>query len=94
MMSTAAVDPPSSGSRILTYNYLDLVFSPYGEYWRRIRKICVLEIFSVRRVESYRSIREEEVVKLINSISDHTTSSSSSVNLTEKLFAFMASITF
>ncbi|KAK9903836.1 hypothetical protein M0R45_000876 [Rubus argutus] len=85
--------PASSGSRILTYNYLDLVFSPYGEYWRRIRKICVLEIFSVRRVESYRSIREEEVVKMINSISDHS-ASSSSVNLTEKLFAFMASITF
>ncbi|KAK9934550.1 hypothetical protein M0R45_021689 [Rubus argutus] len=31
---------------------------------------------------------------MINSISDHSASSSSSVNLTEKLFAFMASITF
>ncbi|KAK9903903.1 hypothetical protein M0R45_000874 [Rubus argutus] len=86
--------PTSLGSRILTYNYLDLIFSPYGEYWRGIRKICVLELFSVKRVQSYRSIREEEVVKMINSISDHSASSSSSVNLTEKLFAFMASITF
>ncbi|KAK9933251.1 hypothetical protein M0R45_020452 [Rubus argutus] len=86
--------PASSGSRRLTYNCLDIAYSPFGEYWRGIRKICAHELFSVKRVQSYRSIREEEVVKMINSISDHFGSSSSSVNLTEKLFAFMAGITF
>ncbi|PRQ38932.1 putative 4-hydroxyphenylacetaldehyde oxime monooxygenase [Rosa chinensis] len=81
------------GSRRLTFNYLDIAFSPYGEYWREIRKICVLEIFSAKRVQSYRSIREEEVVKMIDSISD-ASASSSPVNLTEKLFALMGSIIF
>ncbi|PRQ38945.1 putative 4-hydroxyphenylacetaldehyde oxime monooxygenase [Rosa chinensis] len=85
--------PTSSGSRRLTFNHLDIAFSPYSEYWREIRKICVLEIFSAKRVQSYRSVREEEVVKMIDSISD-ASASSSPVNLTEKLFALMGSIIF
>ncbi|PRQ38938.1 putative 4-hydroxyphenylacetaldehyde oxime monooxygenase [Rosa chinensis] len=85
--------PASLGSRRLTFNYLDIAFSPYGEYWREIRKICVHEIFSAKGVESYRSIREEEVVKMIDSFSD-ASASSSPVNLTEKLFALMSSIIF
>lgn len=85
--------PSSAGSRRLTYNYLDVAFSPYGEYWREIRKICVLELFSVKRVQSYWSVREEEVAKLVNSISS-SSSSGAPVDLTEKLFAFTASIIF
>ncbi|XP_062110461.1 cytochrome P450 71B37-like [Humulus lupulus] len=85
--------PQLHGPRQLTYNYQDLAFSPYGEYWREIRKICVLELFSVKRVLSYQSVREEEVTKLINSISHHSSSSPGApVDLTEKLFNLTASI--
>ncbi|XP_050374367.1 cytochrome P450 71B36-like [Argentina anserina] len=87
--------PTSTGSRKLTFNYLDMAFAPYGEYWREIRKICVLELFSVKRVQSYRGIREEEVAKMIGSISRESASSTSScVDLTEKLYAVMASMAF
>lgn len=87
--------PRLQGARRLTYNHQDLAFSPYGEYWREIRKICVLELFSVKRVQSYWSVREEEMTKLINSISHHSSSSPSSpVDLTEKLFALTASMIF
>ncbi|RXH79785.1 hypothetical protein DVH24_040932 [Malus domestica] len=85
--------PSSAGTRRLTYNYLDMAFSPYGDYWREIRKICVLELFSVKRVQSYRSIREEEVDEMVNSISA-SSSSGAPVNLTEKLLALTASIIF
>ncbi|KAI5352208.1 hypothetical protein L3X38_005099 [Prunus dulcis] len=85
--------PSSAGCRRLTYNYLDVAFAPYGEYWREIRKICVLELFSVKRVQSYWSVREEEVDRLVNSISS-SSSSGAPVDLTEKLFAFTASIIF
>ncbi|XP_061994802.1 cytochrome P450 71B34-like [Rosa rugosa] len=88
--------PSTSGSRKLTYNYIDMGFAPYGEYWREMRKLCVLELFSVKRVQSYRLIREEEVAKMIDSISKESASwsSNSCVNLTEKLYAVMGSITF
>ncbi|KAM6562354.1 hypothetical protein CsatB_022352 [Cannabis sativa] len=87
--------PQLHGPKQLTYNYHDLAFSPYGEYRREIRKLCVLELFSVKRVNSYQSIREEEVTKLINSISHHSSSSPGApVDLTKKLFTLTASIIF
>ncbi|XP_015894477.2 cytochrome P450 71B34 isoform X1 [Ziziphus jujuba] len=85
--------PLLPGARTLTYNYRDVGFTPYGDYWREMRKICVLELFSAKRVQSYRSIREEEVDSLINLISE-SSSSATPVNLTEMLFSLTASIVF
>ncbi|XVE85189.1 hypothetical protein DITRI_Ditri17bG0071800 [Diplodiscus trichospermus] len=85
--------PPMAGPGRLTYNYLDLVFSPYGEYWREMRKICVLELFSVKRVKSFRFVREEEVASLMDWISQ-SSSSATPVNLTEKIFSLTESIIF
>lgn len=85
--------PPLVGARILTYNYLDIGFTPYSDYWREMRKICVLELFSTKRVRSYWSIREEEVDSLISSISQ-SSASATPVDLTEKLYSLTASIIF
>ena len=85
--------PPLACGKVFTYNYRDMVLSPYGDYWREIRKICVLELFSVKRVQSYQFIREEEVDLLVDSIS-HYASSATPIDLSEKLFALTASITF
>ena len=85
--------PPLASSRRLWYDYRDMGFSPYGDYWREIRKICVLELFSVKRVQSYQFIREEEVAFLVDSIA-HSSSSSTPVDLSEKLFSLTASVTF
>ncbi|KAG6650764.1 hypothetical protein CIPAW_06G065400 [Carya illinoinensis] len=83
--------PVSSTARRLTYNYKDIVFAPYGDYWREMRKICALELFSVARVQSYSFIREEEVASLVNSIS-HSASSAIPVDLSEKMLALTANI--
>ncbi|PIA51587.1 hypothetical protein AQUCO_01100443v1 [Aquilegia coerulea] len=76
--------PSLAGPKRLSYNFLDIAFVPYGEYWKEMRKICVLELFSAKKVQSFRFVREEEVAHMIKSIS---ASSSSPVNLTEKLFS-------
>ncbi|KAG6670863.1 hypothetical protein I3843_Q032200 [Carya illinoinensis] len=83
--------PVSSTAGRLTYNYKDIVFTPYGDYWREMRKICALELFSMARVQSYSFIREEEVASLVNSISQ-SASSATPVDLSEKMLALTANI--
>lgn len=61
--------PLSRGQRRLSYNFLDLAFSPYGEYWREMRKLCVIELFTNKRVQSFWYVRESEVAHLISTIS-------------------------
>ncbi|KAJ6935248.1 hypothetical protein NC652_010300 [Populus alba x Populus x berolinensis] len=46
------------------------LFAPYGAYWRNVRKICILELLSAKRVHWYSFVREEEVARLICRIAE------------------------
>ncbi|XP_028765178.1 cytochrome P450 71A1-like [Neltuma alba] len=74
--------PQLFAAKHLFYNCTNVVFSPYGPYWRNIRKICILELLSAKRVETYRSVREEEVARLVSRIVE---SSPGTVDLTKFL---------
>lgn len=75
---------------IFSYNATDIIFSAFDEHWRQLRKMCVMELLSVKRVQSFRSIREEEVLDLVKSI---TASEGSVVNLSHKVFEMTFGIT-
>ncbi|XVE68310.1 hypothetical protein DITRI_Ditri09bG0057300 [Diplodiscus trichospermus] len=60
--------PSTTAANIFLYGRSDLVFAPYGEYWRQIRKICVLELLSLQKVHSFQFVREEEAELIINKI--------------------------
>ncbi|CAI8600720.1 unnamed protein product [Vicia faba] len=75
----------------LTYNGSEMVFAPYGEVWRELRKICVFHIFSSKRVSYYSCIRKIEVKKMIKKISEHA-SCSSNINLSELLISLSSTI--
>ncbi|XP_022137054.1 cytochrome P450 71A1-like [Momordica charantia] len=60
--------PQTTAAKILLYGFKDVGFAPYGEYWRQARKICALELFSAKRVESFQYVRDEEVAVLVNRI--------------------------
>nr|AYV88856.1 cytochrome P450 oxidase CYP71AU93 [Polygala tenuifolia] len=66
----------------LLYNSKDIAFSPYGEYWRQVRSICVMHLLSYRRVQSFCHVREEETALLIDRIRQASLSSLP-VDLTE-----------
>uniref|UniRef100_A0A6N2NHB3 Cytochrome P450 n=1 Tax=Salix viminalis TaxID=40686 RepID=A0A6N2NHB3_SALVM len=86
--------PLLSGTGRLTYNYLDIAFSPYNDHWRNMRKIVTLELFSLKKVQSFRFIREEEVGFLVNSLSE-SSALAAPVDLTQKkVYALVANITF
>ncbi|KAJ8633848.1 hypothetical protein MRB53_027184 [Persea americana] len=75
--------PAGMASRILSYGCLDIAFSPYGEYWRYVRKICVQELLGAARVQSFRFIREKEVAQLMDQIT--RSASSGPLNMSEML---------
>ncbi|CAK9155048.1 unnamed protein product [Ilex paraguariensis] len=77
-------------SRILSYDSTNIGFSPYGDYWRQLRKICTVELLNSNRVQGFRSIREEEVLHLIRSISPDWRSP---INLSKKIFSLTYGIT-
>ncbi|MFS7981061.1 putative flavonoid 3',5'-hydroxylase [Helianthus anomalus] len=63
-----ACRPKTAAGKYTTYNYSDITWSPYGAYWRQARKMCVMELFSAKRLESYEYIRVEETYSLLKSI--------------------------
>ncbi|XP_042042854.1 cytochrome P450 71A6-like [Salvia splendens] len=57
----------------LLYNCRDVAFAPYGEYWRRIRSVCVLHLLSSKRVQSFRRVMEEETSLMVEKIRSSST---------------------
>ncbi|CAI0387083.1 unnamed protein product [Linum tenue] len=54
---------------MMTYAGSDLVFTRYGESYKRLRKICVVEVLGAGRVRYFRPVREEEVADLVRKFS-------------------------
>jgi hypothetical protein len=67
---------------ILLYGSKDVATCAYGEYWRQIKSLSVLHLLSNKRVPSYRHVREEETLRMMEYIKKRC-SSASPVNLTE-----------
>ncbi|KAK4264416.1 hypothetical protein QN277_025595 [Acacia crassicarpa] len=82
--------PQTTAAKILLYRCSDVGFLPYGEEWRVKRKICVLELLSLKRVQSFQYIREEEVAELVNKIRQacaHQHDDRFSINMSEMIIA-------
>ncbi|KAG8380166.1 hypothetical protein BUALT_Bualt07G0165200 [Buddleja alternifolia] len=65
---TFASRPKTAAGKYTTYNYSDITWSPYGPYWRQARKMCLMELFSAKRLESYEYIRAEEMNSLLKEL--------------------------
>ncbi|KAI0531006.1 hypothetical protein KFK09_000555 [Dendrobium nobile] len=52
----------------ICYNSSGIGFSPYGPYWRQLRKICTQELLSTKKVKSLSFIRYEEAQNILYKI--------------------------
>uniref|UniRef100_A0A0G7ZNY6 Cytochrome P450 CYP750A27v1 n=1 Tax=Picea glauca TaxID=3330 RepID=A0A0G7ZNY6_PICGL len=84
--------PPTSVGKYFFYNFKDIAFAPYGDHWRKMRKICVLELLTAQRIESFKHVRQEEVSAMIRSIWEESESGRFAVNVTEAIYASLANI--
>ncbi|KAL6888803.1 hypothetical protein ACP4OV_009829 [Aristida adscensionis] len=66
-----------------------LVFAPYGDAWRQLRKICTLELLSARRVHSFRPVREDELGRLLRAVAA-AAAAGAPVSLGDRISAFAA----
>ncbi|KAL4283557.1 hypothetical protein GQ457_16G026710 [Hibiscus cannabinus] len=60
--------PPHEASKYISYNQQNLVFAPYGSYWRNMRKMCTLELLSNHKITTFRSMRKQELDLLVRHI--------------------------
>ncbi|XP_071720328.1 cytochrome P450 CYP82D47-like [Rutidosis leptorrhynchoides] len=60
--------PKSVASELMAYNYALFGSAPFGDYWRKMRKIIMLEVLSQSRVEMLGHIRVSEIRASINDI--------------------------
>ncbi|XP_052182809.1 trimethyltridecatetraene synthase-like [Diospyros lotus] len=65
---TFACRPKTAAGKYTTYNYSDITWSPYGAYWRQARRMCLMELFSAKRLESFEYIRVEELTSLLKEL--------------------------
>lgn len=85
--------PDSYGMRKLSYNRKDISFSPYGDYWREMRKLCVLELFTVKRVRSFQRVRDREIAKFVNFLSEKALEpTNKSIHLDTKIYSLAKNI--
>ncbi|KAM7273725.1 hypothetical protein ACFE04_028389 [Oxalis oulophora] len=82
--------PANSAIKYLTYDRADMAFAHYGPFWRQMRKICVMKLFSRKRAESWTSV-QEEVESTIQTLMGMT---GSAVNISEVVSNLSKNITY
>ncbi|BAT73346.1 hypothetical protein LR48_Vigan01g022000 [Vigna angularis] len=81
--------PPHEAARYISWEQRNLSFGEYGSYWRNMRKMCTLELLSQTKINSFRSMREEELDLLIKDLRE-AAKDGAAVNLSAKVSTLSA----
>lgn len=82
--------PATIAISYLTYDRADMAFAHYGPFWRQMRKLCVMKLFSRKRAESWDSVRDE-VDTTVGIVASKT---GTAVNVGELVFALTRDIIY
>ncbi|XP_050230377.1 cytochrome P450 84A1-like [Mercurialis annua] len=82
--------PATVAISYLTYDRADMAFAHYGPFWRQMRKLCVMKLFSRKRAESWESVRDE-VDSMVKSTADNK---GKAVNVGELIFTLTMNIIY
>ncbi|KAL8118090.1 cytochrome P450 84A1-like [Apium graveolens] len=82
--------PTSIALDYLSYGRANMAFADYSPWWRQMRKICVMKLFSRARVESWNSVRDE----LNHMLRDVASNANQAINLGELVFGFTEKIIY
>ncbi|KAF7828927.1 cytochrome P450 84A1 [Senna tora] len=82
--------PATIAITYLTYHRADMAFAHYGPFWRQMRKLCVIKLFSRKRAESWQSVRDE-VDRAVRTV---MANSGKAVNVGEMVFCLTKNIIY
>ncbi|CAN0861500.1 Cytochrome P450 84A1 [Linum grandiflorum] len=83
--------PANIAISYLTYDRSDMAFAHYGPFWRQMRKISVMKLFSRKRAESWESVRDE-VDCMVKTVAANDVGKS--INVGELIFTLTMNITY
>ncbi|KAL5751712.1 hypothetical protein ACOSQ2_022219 [Xanthoceras sorbifolium] len=84
--------PPLEASKYMSYNQKNMIMAQYGSYWRTVRKMCALELLSNFKINSFKSMRKEELDILIE-YAKEAACAATPVDLSAKVVALTANMT-
>ncbi|XP_050378299.1 cytochrome P450 71AU50-like [Argentina anserina] len=87
-----ATRPPHEAAKHISYGQRNLSYAEYGSYWRTIRKMCTLELLSNHKINSFKSMRKEELDLFINFIRE-ASCYRATVDLSAKVSSLNAAMT-
>ncbi|XP_010558915.1 PREDICTED: flavonoid 3'-monooxygenase-like [Tarenaya hassleriana] len=76
---------------IVSYGGLNLAWSPYGQEWRMLRKVCVHRLLSNATLDSFYDLRRREVRQTVRYLSGRA-QVGSPVNLGEQIFLTLLNV--
>lgn len=60
--------PTTTADKTFTNDHRNIVCAPYAAHWRHLRKICTMDLFTPKRLMSFRTPRTEEINQMMTSI--------------------------
>ncbi|XP_047318279.1 cytochrome P450 81Q32-like [Impatiens glandulifera] len=67
------------------YNHTTVINAPYGDHWRNLRRLMTVEIMSTSRINSFLSIRQDEVKYLLQGLYQVSSSTFAHVDMRSRL---------
>ncbi|GMI91112.1 cytochrome P450, family 81, subfamily D, polypeptide 5 [Hibiscus trionum] len=84
--------PRLLAGKYINYNYTTMGLAPYGDYWRNLRRLTTMELFTASRLAMSATIRQEEVQLLLKELFLASTEKPAKVKLTSKLIEVVFNI--
>jgi len=77
--------PRIAAGRYTGYTYSDVLWAPYGAYWRQARRLFKTEILSARWLRSHERVRDEEVRAMLRDVYQHGPAAGRAVGVLDHL---------
>ncbi|WMV56501.1 hypothetical protein MTR67_049886 [Solanum verrucosum] len=83
--------PYNAAGQYIAYDHRDIVFGKYGPHWRNMRKLCTIKLLTNIKINSFRSMRKQELGIFVNSLKQ-AASNHIEVDLSAKLASLSANM--